>query len=442
MTHCAICPQINRPIPPSGPRPCRILLIGEGPNKSEDRKGIPFVGPSGKELNYLYLPTTGYQRDDVGCTNATLCSFRGYRNPTVDEARACADFHLGKELEEFEPEVIVALGGIACSLFRPTPNLELQHGKPFIGRLYGWIGPVLPLYHPAAGIHDSKLMIQLLRDFPVLKEVLAGWEEHEVAPWNGVTKRITTTAELESELAECSPYDLMMDTETDAQGPELDPFGDPPFCLSFCGRKGVGNVIMASDSHLISKLGVWILTVNPMVYFHNAPFDMPVTRRMNLFLRWDRVQDTMENAYLTGWMPQGLKSLAYRHLDVQMDDYEDIVRGPSAEHGSRYLFHLMRDKDIPQPYLKPRQWPLHRKAKSALDACEDGKADPQDRWMNWPEEDRWAAEDRLGKFPYRSIRFVEPELVVKYSGEDAGVLWELAPIINRELHSVRRESGA
>jgi uracil-DNA glycosylase family 4 len=417
-------------------------LIGEGPNKSEDRKGIPFVGPSGKELNYLYLPTTGYQRDEVGCTNATLCSFRGYRNPSLDEARVCAGFHLPGELDSFDPEVIVALGAIACSLFKPAVDLELQHGKPFIGRLCQWIGPVLPLYHPAGGIHDSKLMIQLLRDFPVLKDVLAGWEQHKVAPWKGITKRITTTAELESELAECSSFDLFMDTETDAQGPELEPFSDPPHCLSFCGRQGVGNVIMASDSHLVAKLGVWILTVNPMIYFHNAPFDMPVCRRMDLFLNWSRVHDTMEDAYLTAWMPQGLKTLAYRHLGVKMDDYEDIVRGPSAEHGMRYLHRLSRSTNIPQPYLKPRQWPLHRKARAALDASMDGKADPQDRFLNWPEEDMWAAEDKLGKFPYRSIRFVEPELVIKYSGEDAGVLWDLAPILNRELHSVRRESGA
>jgi hypothetical protein len=108
----------------------------------------------------------------------------------------------------------------------------------------------------------------------------------------------------------------------------------------------------------------------------------------------------------------------------------------------RYLHRLSRSTNIPQPYLKPRQWPLHRKARAALDASMDGKADPQDRFLNWPEEDMWAAEDKLGKFPYRSIRFVEPELVIKYSGEDAGVLWDLAPIINRELHSVRRESGA
>jgi len=108
----------------------------------------------------------------------------------------------------------------------------------------------------------------------------------------------------------------------------------------------------------------------------------------------------------------------------------------------RYLHRLSRAKDIPQPYLQPRQWPLHRKASSALDACIGGKADPQDRWMNWEDEDRWAAEDRLGKFPYRSIRHVPLELVVKYSGGDAAVLFDLAPVITRALHAIRRESGA
>jgi uracil-DNA glycosylase family 4 len=37
-----------RKVSASGPIPARIMIVGEAPGEEEDRKGQPFIGPSGK----------------------------------------------------------------------------------------------------------------------------------------------------------------------------------------------------------------------------------------------------------------------------------------------------------------------------------------------------------------------------------------------------------
>ena len=69
------CPmtRINR-VDGQGPVPCDIMLIGEAPGKTEDRKGIPFCGKSGSELTHLYLgKCASVARENVYITNLVKC---------------------------------------------------------------------------------------------------------------------------------------------------------------------------------------------------------------------------------------------------------------------------------------------------------------------------------------------------------------------------------
>jgi uracil-DNA glycosylase family 4 len=422
-----------------------VLFIGEAPAKNEDREGIPFVGSTGQEFDNYYLPHCGLSRDDVGVTNARKCSDRGYRNPKPEEAKICADFHLPSELAEFDPEIIVPMGAVACSLIttRHGPiHLETQHCIPTIGKLYDWVGPVFPTNHPAAGIHDSKMLITLQRYFPNLKYVLSGQTEHWVKdqyPHPNYCE-VTTRTEMDRVLRNLDPWEISIDTESDVQGPTFQPFTDPPYGLSFSGRPGTGYSLMVG-SPLIQMLGDWIREKDPIIDLHNSLHDMPVTRRMDLHLNWSRVRDTMGDAYHTaGWLPQGLKQLAFRELGIRMSDYDDVVRPHALRPQLRYLLELSREHNIPQPYLKPRQWKLCRKAAAAWESTAKGTADPQDRWMNWEDEDRWAAEDHVGKFPYRSIRFVPKDQAVWYMGQDADATLRIRPVISRVLGVLRRET--
>ena len=173
MPRCALCSHLpyRRPIPPDGPRPCRVMLLGEAPHTDEDKYGIPFCGKTGMEVNDVYLPILGLPRSEVLVFNACACSQPDYSNPTPEQAMACASVHLGPLLAQAHPEVIVPMGAVACSLFGDL-NLNVDHGIPREGRWGGWRGVVWPTYHPTAGIHATAYMIPLMQDFYNLKSFL------------------------------------------------------------------------------------------------------------------------------------------------------------------------------------------------------------------------------------------------------------------------------
>lgn len=53
---------------PDGPIPARIMIVGEAPGYEEEIKGVPFVGPSGMELNKM-LGEAGLSRGECFVTN-------------------------------------------------------------------------------------------------------------------------------------------------------------------------------------------------------------------------------------------------------------------------------------------------------------------------------------------------------------------------------------
>jgi len=173
MPRCSMCPRPlhRRPIPPHGPIPCRVLFLGEAPHVDEDKEGIPFCGKTGQEVNNVYLPILGLPRSEVLVFNACACSQGNYDNPTPEQAYACSAVHLGPLLMRAQPEVIVAMGAVCCSLFGKW-NLNYEHGIPQFGQWGPWQGVVWPTYHPTAGIHSTAYMIPLMNDFRGLRKFL------------------------------------------------------------------------------------------------------------------------------------------------------------------------------------------------------------------------------------------------------------------------------
>jgi uracil-DNA glycosylase len=177
LPRCQLCPRLpyRHPIPSDGPKPCRVLLLGEAPHTAEDEQGTPFCGKTGMELNEAYLPILGLPRSQVHVFNACACSQPDYSNPTPEQAMACSSVHLGGLLHEVQPEVIVTMGAVACLLFKRV-NLNMDHGIPFEGRWGGWHGIIYPTYHPTAGIHAPAFMIPLMEDFANLRKLLKSFE--------------------------------------------------------------------------------------------------------------------------------------------------------------------------------------------------------------------------------------------------------------------------
>ena len=55
-------------VPGVGPKPCSIAFVGEAPGYHEVKRGVPFVGPSGKEFDrYIRIPRL--RRENIYITN-------------------------------------------------------------------------------------------------------------------------------------------------------------------------------------------------------------------------------------------------------------------------------------------------------------------------------------------------------------------------------------
>ena len=116
----------------AGPGNARLLLVGEQPGDTEDKRGEPFVGPAGGLLDRALL-AAGIDRDDVWLTNAVkhfkfTHAAKGRRRlhqkPERLEVAACKPWLLA-EIAAVEPELVVCLGATAAqdllgSAFRVT----------------------------------------------------------------------------------------------------------------------------------------------------------------------------------------------------------------------------------------------------------------------------------------------------------------------------------
>ena len=69
---CDLCQTRTNAVPGKGNLNAEIILVGEAPGRSEDKRGEPFVGSAGKRLNEILLDA-GINRDDVYITNIVKC---------------------------------------------------------------------------------------------------------------------------------------------------------------------------------------------------------------------------------------------------------------------------------------------------------------------------------------------------------------------------------
>lgn len=154
----------KKSVPGEGPANAEIMLIGEGPGFYENEQGRPFVGAAGKFLDEL-LEKAGVGRKDVFITNVVKCRPPGNRDPLPDELLACGAY-LDRQIDAINPLIIVTLGRYSMSKFLPNVRISEVHGKPawVRGRL------IIPMFHPAAALHQPSLKVSVERDFARLPE--------------------------------------------------------------------------------------------------------------------------------------------------------------------------------------------------------------------------------------------------------------------------------
>jgi uracil-DNA glycosylase len=156
---CDLCKTRTKAVPGSGSYQAEVLFIGEAPGMHEDRQGKPFVGPSGQFLDEL-LVIAKLTRDSCFITNVVKCWLTENRDPQPNEIAACADY-LERQIALLNPRLIVTLGRYSMAKFFPSESISRIHGKlrTVKGRY------VLPMYHPAAALHQATLRNTVIEDF-------------------------------------------------------------------------------------------------------------------------------------------------------------------------------------------------------------------------------------------------------------------------------------
>lgn len=166
-TRCSLHQGRTRAVPGEGNPHADIMLIGEGPGFHEDRQGRPFVGASGKFLEEL-LANIGYRRADVYIANVVKCRPPGNRDPEQTELDACSPY-LDRQIELIDPKVIVTLGRFSMYRYFPAASISKIHGQPKrVGNRL-----VVPMFHPAAALHQPKWKPLIIQDFNRLPQLIA-----------------------------------------------------------------------------------------------------------------------------------------------------------------------------------------------------------------------------------------------------------------------------
>ena len=157
----------TKSVPGEGPADAKVMLIGEAPGWNEDQQGRPFVGAAGKFLEEL-LAKAALRRSDVFITNVVKSRPPGNRDPLPDEIAACAPY-LDRQIEVIDPDVIVTLGRFSMARWFPGERISRIHGQSKrVGRRV-----IVPMYHPAAALHQQALRTTIEEDFSRLPKILA-----------------------------------------------------------------------------------------------------------------------------------------------------------------------------------------------------------------------------------------------------------------------------
>ena len=180
-TKCDLYKGRTKAVPGEGPTHAEIMFIGEGPGANEDKQGRPFVGAAGKFLDQL-LAQADVTRADVWITNIVKCRPPGNRDPQMIEIETCTSNYLENQIKIVNPSIIVTLGRHSMSRFFPDAKITQIHGQmQKVGKRF-----IIPMFHPAAALHQDRFKPMLLEDFARLPAQL---EEARAALGKSKTKK-------------------------------------------------------------------------------------------------------------------------------------------------------------------------------------------------------------------------------------------------------------
>lgn len=164
---CRLCESRTHTVPGEGPVDARLVVIGEGPGRTEDETGRPFVGKAGELLTKI-LAAIDLPRERVFICNVVKCRPPENRLPQYDEVAACVPY-LFRQIELVKPKVILAMGGTAAQTLLNTKQ-SLGALRDHVHRFRGI--PVVVTYHPAALLRNPNWKRPTWDDVRIARRIL------------------------------------------------------------------------------------------------------------------------------------------------------------------------------------------------------------------------------------------------------------------------------
>lgn len=191
-TKCNLREECTAPVCGLGSAGAKYFIIGEAPGKTEDEKGVPFIGAAGKKLDKL-IALGNISLNDIYLTNTVKCRPPNNDKPKKRQTKTCCEW-LWQELELVNPQYIITLGAVPLSLFTDVG----------IGKMHGTLLDIkgrklIAQYHPAASLHQPRLWAAMLDD------------------WENLPKQVPHSYTLKPE-SRIPPEILSLDTESAGEG--------------------------------------------------------------------------------------------------------------------------------------------------------------------------------------------------------------------------------
>jgi DNA polymerase len=154
---CDLCQNRTNVVFGSGPIPCNLMIIGEGPGEQEDIQGEPFVGRAGKLLTSI-LESVGIQRDsDVFIANTVKCRPPNNRTPEQAEIDACKAY-LIRQIQLVQPKILLLLGTPSLkTILEESLTITKVRGTWYKATVNYMDEPlyIMPLFHPSYLLRNS-----------------------------------------------------------------------------------------------------------------------------------------------------------------------------------------------------------------------------------------------------------------------------------------------
>jgi len=147
-----------------------VVIVGEGPGRTEIALRQVFVGPSGKLLHQMMEK---YPLGSFWLTNAALCAGTSAKMKT--QAAECCKERLFAKIAELRPKVVVSLGNIPTNIFLGKgEGITNRRGTINNIEINGWKTTLVPTFHPAAILRNNVLLQDLEADFEKVSDLIYG----------------------------------------------------------------------------------------------------------------------------------------------------------------------------------------------------------------------------------------------------------------------------